>query len=238
MIAVSVPACGDEDGDPGAGDGADDGPGSPDAALPAPCESAAEHTGEGTYYDADGSGNCSFDPSPGDLRVAAMNQADYGDSAACGACAAIDGPLGSVTVRIVDRCPECAPGDVDLSAEAFALIADPVAGRVPITWRYAPCDVSGPVRYRFKEGSNPYWTAIQVRNHRHAIASLEARPAGGEWRALPRETYNYFIAESGLGGDPIDLRVTDVAGGVIEDHGVRPGDAVEVAGSSQLPACD
>ena len=232
-------ACGGGDDAQGPDDdGADDGTDGPDAAPVAPCESATERSGEGTYYDADGSGNCSFDPSPDDLRVAAMNQTDYDGSAACGACAAVDGPDGSVTVRIVDRCPECAPGDIDLSAAAFGLIADPHAGRVPITWRYVPCDVSGPVRYRFKEGSNPYWTAIQVRNHRHAVASLEARPAGGEWRALPRETYNYFIAESGLGGDPIDLRVTDVLGEVIEDDGVPPGDAVEVAGSAQLPACD
>jgi expansin (peptidoglycan-binding protein) len=241
-LALALPACGGDDG-PGSGDSgdddtADDGADAPDAAPAVPCESAAEHAGEGTYYDADGSGNCSFDPSPDDLRVAAMNQTDYDDSAACGACAAIDGPGGSITVRIVDRCPECAPGDVDLSAEAFAMIADPHAGRVEITWRYVPCEVSGPVRYRFKEGSNPFWTAIQVRNHRHAIASLEARPAGGEWRTLPRESYNYFVAESGLGGDPIDLRVTDVLGEAIEDVGVPPGDAIEVAGSSQLPTCD
>jgi expansin (peptidoglycan-binding protein) len=166
-----------------------------------------------------------------------MNQADHDGSAACGACAAIDGPDGSIRVRIVDRCPECAPGDIDLAAEAFALIAEPSAGRVPITWRYAPCDVAGPLRYRFKEGSNPFWTAIQVRNHRHAIASLEARPVGGDWRSLPRETYNYFIADDGLGEGPIDLRVTDVHGEVVEDDGVPPGDAVEVGGAAQLPAC-
>ena len=35
------------------------------------------HSGEGTYYGADGSGNCSFDAAPGDPLVAAMN-ADFG----------------------------------------------------------------------------------------------------------------------------------------------------------------
>jgi hypothetical protein len=35
----------------------------------------AMHSGEGTYYGADGSGNCSFDAAPGDPLVAAMNDA-------------------------------------------------------------------------------------------------------------------------------------------------------------------
>ena len=30
----------------------------------ATCAEATLHTGEATYYDADGSGNCGFDPSP------------------------------------------------------------------------------------------------------------------------------------------------------------------------------
>jgi hypothetical protein len=34
------------------------------------------HTGEGTYYNATGAGNCSFDPSPQNLMVAALNQVD------------------------------------------------------------------------------------------------------------------------------------------------------------------
>jgi len=202
------------------------------------CADADEHGGEATYYDADGSGNCSFEASPGDLMVAAINEADWNGSAACGACVEVDGPDGSVVVRIVDRCPGCPDDHLDLSREAFATIADPKAGRVPITWRFVACDVDGPVRYRFKEGSNPFWTALQVRNHRHAIAGLEARPAGGEWRSVPRESYNYFVSASGLGEGPLSLRITDVNGQVIEDEGIPPGDATEVAGAAQLPECE
>jgi len=217
----------------GCGSGGDD-----DGGLVVPCGATpADRTGEGTYYDADGSGNCSFDPSPGDLMVAAMNTPDYAGGAVCGACAEVDGPDGSVTVRIVDRCPECASGDLDLSREAFERIAPLTAGRVPITWRYVACDVGGPLRYRFKEGSNPYWTAIQVRNHRHAVATLEARGPGGAWRTIAREPYNYFVATDGLGDGPYDLRVTDVHGLTVEDTAVTPGDAVERTGAAQLPAC-
>ncbi len=217
----------------GGGGGGGDGP----DAAPIPCGAApVERTGEGTYYDADGSGNCSFDPSPGDLMVAAMNEADYAGSAVCGQCITVDGPDGSVTVRLVDRCPGCAPGDVDLSREAFARIAPLSAGRVPITWRAVPCDVSGPLRYRFKEGSNAWWVAIQIRNHRHAVASLEAR-VDGAWQPIGRASYNYFVHAAGLGPGPFALRVTDIHGQTVEDEGVPLGDATEVAGAGQLPAC-
>ena len=191
------------------------------------------HEGEGTYYDADGSGNCSFDPSPNDLMVAAMNTTDYANSAVCGGCILVTGPNGSVTVRIVDRCPECAPGDVDLSAEAFALIANPVDGRVPISWYDVACDVDGPIVYRFKEGSSQWWTAIQVRNTRWAVSKLEVK-VNGAYQSLPRESYNYFV-ESGLGVGPYDIRVTDVWGHVLEDTGIPLGDGTLATGAGQFP---
>lgn len=233
VVVIVLAGC----GSCGSSGGGDDDGGGDDA--PGACgDPPAEHAGEGTYYAADGTGNCSFDASPDDLMVAAMNEADYDGAALCGACVAVDGPDGSVTVRIVDRCPGCAPGDVDLSPQAFEQIAPLSAGRVPITWRLVPCDVDGPLRYRFKDGSNPFWTAIQVRNHRHAIATLEARGPGGGWREVAREPYNYFVAADGLGDGPYDLRITDVHGLVVEEAGVPPGDDVEVAGTTQLPTCE
>ena len=41
--------------------------------------------------------------------------------------------VGSVTVKIVDQCPGC-PAALDLSQEAFAKIADPVAGVIKIEY--------------------------------------------------------------------------------------------------------
>jgi len=205
--------------------------------APVPCGDVEEHSGEATYYDADGSGACSFDPSPDDLLVAAMNAADYDGSAACGTCAAVDGPDGSVMVRIVDLCPGCAAGDLDLSPSAFEQIAPLSAGRVPITWRYVACPVDGPVRYRFKEGSSQWWTALQVRNHRFGILELEVRPAGGDWRAVSRAEYNYFVEAAGVGDGPFDVRITDVHGHVVEDDGLTVADSAEVAGAAQLAAC-
>ncbi|XP_034580914.1 EG45-like domain containing protein [Setaria viridis] len=41
----------------------------------------------------------------------------------------------SVTVKIVDLCPAGCAGTIDLSQEAFAVIADPNAGKVQIEYR-------------------------------------------------------------------------------------------------------
>jgi len=213
-----------------------DGDAIPDGAA-ACSEVPAEASGEGTYYDADGTGSCSFDADPSRM-VAALNRPDYGAAAMhCGACVEVTGPRGSVVVRVVDSCPGCGSGDLDLSREAFALIAPIAAGRVAISWHEVACDVRGPLRYRFKDGSNPDWTALQVRNHRYPIASLAARVADGSWRDLPRLDYNYFVDVRGLGDGPYTLRVSDQRGHVLEDDGIALGDAVERTGAAQLPTC-
>jgi expansin len=198
------------------------------------------HQGEATHYDADGSGNCSFPAVKGEVLVAAIGAPHYDTSNACGACAAVEGPDGSVTIRIVDRCPGCDPGDLDLSRAAFARIAPLVQGRVPISWRYVPCEVSGPVSYKFKDGSNPWWTGIQVRNHRHRVARFEARTsgeAGAEFITVKRRMYNYFVTQKGLGKGPYDFRITDVHGNILVDEGIPLGDATEAAGNAQFPVC-
>ncbi len=200
-----------------------------------PAGGTTYHTGEGTYYNADGSGNCMFDPSPNDLMVAAMNQVDYANAALCGAFIEITGPKGTVTVRIVDRCPECPAGDVDMSPQAFAKIADLVAGRVPIRWRVVSPALPGPIMYRFKEGSNQWWTAVQVRNHRNPIAKFEYRRSNGQWQTVSRTEYNYFVATSGMGAGPYTFRVTDVYGNTLTDSGIPFLEGGSISGAAQFP---
>lgn len=214
-----------------------DAAGSESGGVGLPCDASDMREGEATYYDfADGSGNCSFPATPEDLMVGAMNHVDYAGSAVCGACVRIDGPDGSVDVRIVDQCPECPQGDIDLSPEAFALVAPLEAGRVPIAWQYISCPVSGPVVYHFKDGSNPYWTAVQIRNHRHAIATLEVEQDGA-WVDVPRLDYNYFVRDTGTGEGPLSLRITDVLGNVLEDSGIPLLADADAPGTGQFPAC-
>jgi expansin (peptidoglycan-binding protein) len=202
----------------------------------APPSAAAVHTGEATYYDeADGSGNCMFDPTPQDLMVGAMNHVDYAGAALCGAYVEISGPKGVIIIRIVDQCPECPAGDIDLSPQAFARIDDLIKGRVPITWRIVSPSIDGPIRYRFKEGSSQWWTAVQIRNHRNPIAKFEYRDGSGAFKAVPRTDYNYFVESSGMGPGPYTFRVTDSYGNVLTDGDIPLKVGGEVAGSGQFP---
>ena len=235
IVVLALAACSSGEPEP-VGPGDPVGPaggGEPAAACTAV---PADEAGDGTYYAADGTGSCGFDASPGDLLVAAMNAADYSTAAWCGACLAVTGPRGSVVVRVVDQCPECKHGDLDLSPQAFQLLSPLAAGRVPISWHEVACDVKGPIAYRFKDGANAYWTAIQLRNHRYPIAKLEAM-RGSAYVTIPRLDYNYFVQASGLGPGPYRLRVTDTRGQVLEDGGVALGDAVTRTGAAQFAAC-
>ena len=77
LLVLAIAGC-----SPPAGDELASVPGTGHAAS---CAAEGEHEGQATYYDfADGSGACSFDPTPDDSMVAAMNAPDYAGSAACG----------------------------------------------------------------------------------------------------------------------------------------------------------
>jgi expansin (peptidoglycan-binding protein) len=191
--------------------------------------------GRATYYAADGSGACGFDPSPSDLDVAAMDAPEWAGSAVCGECVAVTGPKGSVTVRIVDLCPGCEPGHLDLSQEAFAKIADVSAGNVPITWQVVSCDVQGPVQYYIKDGSSQYWTAIQVRNSRYAIAKLEWKTGSAAYAEVTRANYNYFVIDQGVGPAPYMVRITSSTGAVLEDSLPAVQASTTVDGAAQFP---
>ena len=192
-------------------------------------------TGIATYYDATGAGACLYDPSPGNLMVAAMNWPEFNNSAACGSYIYVQGPKGAVTVRIVDLCPECLAGHLDLSREAFAKIANIVDGRVNIKWQVVSPAISGPIAFHFKDGSNQWWTAVQVRNHRNPVAKLEYRNNSGQWVNVSRTDYNYFVQASGMGPGPYTFRVTDVYGNVITNTGIPHVENGTVQGVGQFP---
>ncbi|MHB9863885.1 expansin EXLX1 family cellulose-binding protein [Streptomyces sp. YIM S03343] len=170
------------------------------------------YSGVATFYGTDGTGACLYDASS-DVMTGAMNTADYESSKACGAYVLVRAANGaSITVRITNECPgDCAPGQIDLSAQAFAKLAAPSAGRIPITWRLLSPDTSQTVSLRYKTGSSRYWCGLQVIGHRNPVARLELLTSSGGWRVLPRADYNYFLAEDG-GGCGGSVRITDIYG--------------------------
>ncbi|MFF8392474.1 expansin EXLX1 family cellulose-binding protein [Streptomyces sp. NPDC016172] len=188
------------------------------------------YQGVATVYKAGvGDGACSYGPS-GDMMIAAMNTTDYETSKACGAYVLVRAENGaSVTVRITNECPlPCAPGQLDLSEQAFAKLAPVSTGRISISWSLLSPDTAGTISIRYKNGSSPYWCGIQAIGHRNPLARLEVR-AGG-WRPLTRTDYNYFLSPDG-GGCGGAIRITDIYGERLTINGIalRP-DAVQPAG--------
>ena len=193
------------------------------------------HTGKATYYNATGAGACSFDLSPNDLMVTAMNNDEYNNAAYCGAYLQVTGPKGTIVVRVVDLCPECHTGHLDLSREAFAAIADLPLGVVPITWRVVSPQITGPIAYHFKEGSNQWWTAVQIRNHRNPITKFEYWN-GSQWVTVPRVSYNYFVQTNpGMGVGPYTFRVTDMYSNTLMDSGIPFIESGTINGTAQFP---
>lgn len=192
------------------------------------------HRGDGTYYTYNGGGNCSY---PGAAKFsAAMNQSQYANSKICGACVKITGKKGSVTVKIEDRCPECKKGDIDLNKKVFSRIDLIKNGRVPIKWKLVPCGVKGNIKFVFKTGSTKHWSAVQIRNHRYPISTVEYKK-GNKWVNLPRAEYNYFLASSGMGAGPYTFRITDINGKRITQSRIPLKVNKVIVGTKQFPRC-
>lgn len=196
------------------------------------------HTGRATYYTfANGAGACMFDSTPNDLMVGAMNTIDYAGSAICGSCVQVTGPNGVIHIRIVDLCPECPQNHIDLSPLAFSMIGDIALGGVPIRWQLEECNINGPITYHFKDGSNQWWTAVQLRNHRYPILSLEYLTPQHTYKPVNRVSYNYFVEPAGMGTGPFTFRVTDIYGHVLVDSAIVHVENGNVQGRAQFPEC-
>lgn len=192
------------------------------------------HSGEATWYRATGKGNCSFDETD-NLMLAAINTTDYATAALCGAYIDVSGPNGTVTVRVVDRCPGCKQGGIDLSRQAFAKIAESSAGRVPVTWQIVSGPVSGPVAYHYMDGANRYWMGIQLRNLRWPVATLEIMPNGAtDWISVERRMYNYFVYPRPIAPGPLRVRVTSMTGSSLEDKLPEPSGGMLIQGIAQF----
>ncbi|RZT82935.1 expansin (peptidoglycan-binding protein) [Micromonospora violae] len=194
------------------------------ALVAAPPTGNATHTGKATFYDSEGAGgNCSNPAAPANRLYVALGPTEYAAGAACGGFVDVVGPKGTVRVLIMDQCPECEPGHLDLSREAFARIADPVQGLVPVTYRaVVNPPLPGPLTFRIKEGASQWWFAVRVGNHGNPLRSVEVRQGdSGPWQSAARQDYNYWLIPSGAGPGPFNLRVSDVYGNRVTVGGIR-----------------
>jgi expansin len=175
---------------------------------------AAQTSGVATHYVlTPGDGNCSYPGLPNAGLFVALSPSEYGGSAACGSFIEVTGPDGSVTAEVVDQCPPCQAGHVDLSEQAFERIAPLAAGEVPVTYHaIADPPLASPLSVLVKTGSNPYYLALLPIGAGNPVASVQVSSPAHGWQPLTRTSYGYWLAAAGAGAGPFTVRLTDSAG--------------------------
>jgi len=140
---------------------------------------------------------------------------------ACGDCyrVRVGGVSGwkTTVVRIVDKCPDAWCG-IDLGgAPALALMGEK-PGRYSGEWEHIPCadelgTSDGPPVLHIKEGSNAWWSLVQVRNGPSATTSvtytlLSSQTIGSFSWATEAENFWKIPAEVLASGDSLELVIT------------------------------
>lgn len=100
-----------------------------------------------------------------------MNDGDDAGAAACGACVSIQGPEGQSTVTIVDRCPGCPQGDIDLSEAAFV--------RTATAWAVE----GGLTRHSWAQAETAVCTGSGRSGHSVMKMSLQLENESGSWQS-------------------------------------------------------
>ena len=189
--------------------------------LSAFSEQSGTVSGTATHYVLAGLPNCSYPSPPANNLFVALSPSEYDGAAACGGYLTVTGPDGSVTVQVIDQCPECAAGHIDLSEAAFAELAPLGAGLINVHYQHlTDPPLPGPITMEVKSGSSQYWLALLAGNTGNPLASVQVETGSGGWLGLERASYNYWIAQSGAGSGPFTVRLTDIEGNQVTLHNV------------------
>ncbi|KAI8940974.1 hypothetical protein NX059_002224 [Plenodomus lindquistii] len=186
---------------------------------------AGSKRGDATFYGGNLSGGmCSFTgyTIPSGVFGTALSDSNWAGADNCGACVSVTGPNGNkITAMVVDQCPGCGSNHLDLFSDAFAKLAEPSKGVIPVSWDIVPCGITTPIVLKNKEGTSKHWFSMQVMNSNVVVSKLEVSTDGGKsWKATTRQPYNFFENSAGFGADTVDVKVTSTGGESIIVKGV------------------
>ena len=216
------------------------------------------YQGRATFYDAANpaggkvaGGYDNLSNSDALAKTTAINNVQWNGSEAAGGFLEVSGPkqregAEPITVQITDLLYERADG-LDLSAEAFAKVADPISGIVNVEYKLVGPEDSfkTPYGYTIGEGivvegipeSNPWYGALRLNNHRYPVESVDLLAEGGDTVPLDRGDDNRFVLNnsSGIYGEQ-DLLVTDIFGQqvTLDDINITGGTSNDVVTGEQF----
>ncbi|KAH6893383.1 RlpA-like double-psi beta-barrel-protein domain-containing protein-containing protein [Thelonectria olida] len=195
-------------------------------------------TGTSTFYGGNlNGGNCGFSTYtlPSGIYGTAFSGSNWNAAANCGSCIQVTGPTGkTIKAMIVDQCPECDKGHLDLFQNAFTAVGG-TDGLVKTSFKWVTCDITSPLILRNKEGTSQWWFSMQVINHNEPIKSLQVSTDGGKtWKATTRRDYNFFENSSGFGTSTVDVKVTSSTGKTITVKNVSVAAQVQTKAASNF----
>ncbi|EEU42231.1 uncharacterized protein NECHADRAFT_93246 [Fusarium vanettenii 77-13-4] len=180
-------------------------------------------TGSSTFYGGNlAGGNCMFSTYtlPSGIYGTAFSGAVWNNAASCGACIEVTGPSGTIKAMIVDQCPECEEGHLDLFPDAFTAVGG-TDGIVQTSYKFVSCGITSPLYLHNKEGTSQHWFSIQVVNANEPVTKLEVSTDGGStWQETERKDYNFFENSAGFGVDSVDVKITSKTGKTVTVSGV------------------
>jgi expansin (peptidoglycan-binding protein) len=201
----------------------------------------AYYVGDGTAYTLGSieSGNCNFLYSgyAGAITdYAAINNAQWDALTNCGRCVTVKcvdsrcTSSQSATVQILDRCPECKMGDLDLSPSVFKTLTGSDPSRYKIQWEFIKCPITGNIRYCFSRGGNGWWAAIQPTNFADGIYRMRIN----DMEATITPNAYYYLTNQWVNTSDVRIELTNINGYTITDRvSLRAGECSE--GTSQFP---
>lgn len=191
-------------------------------AADGPVPTPAVSSGKATHYAPTPQGNCSYPSPPSNGLYAALPSSEWDNGAACGEYLDITGPNGhKVRAEVVDQCPQCEDGHVDLSQGAFSKLAPLPAGEIPVSYHTAANPpLPAPLAVRLKEGSSANWLALLPMNTGNPLSSVQVKNSSGGWDTLTEDGYGYWIAQQGEGPGPFTVKLTDTQGHTATLNGI------------------
>ncbi|KAF5715765.1 Expansin 2 [Fusarium mundagurra] len=203
-------------------------PSSGSSSKSTPVGNGASVSGSSTFYGGNlAGGNCMFSTYtlPSGILGTAFSGQKWDNAANCGACIEVTGPSGTIKAMIVDKCPECDPGHLDLFPDAFKAVGG-TDGIVKTSYKFVECGITTPLVLHNKEGTSANWFSIQVINANEPVKSVQVSTDGGStWKSTERKDYNFFENPAGFGKTSVDVKVTSSTGKsvVVKNVGVTAG---------------
>jgi hypothetical protein len=205
-------------------------------------KAACAASGSASFYTTRGNGMCSLG-SPATDAYVAIGRAEYAGGAACGTYLDVTGPNGTTRVQVVDLCPSCPAGKIDLSKGSFARIGSVSAGIIPVTYgTVRDPQLPGPLQVKLKGGTGYNSLTAVVNNHGNPLSAVELQTPSG-FVPMKHSSDNLWTAPTGPVTAPVTLRISDgyghqavVSGLALGQSGFQPTSVALYGGPSPSPS--